>query len=124
VASELLPEERELAALLRKVTLVGQQSGVEFELFKPRPPMAGEIYTEHPVEIRVVGGYHEVGAFLAEVANLDRIVNATNLALTELEEPSGRQTVRAGFTATAYTLVEAPVAAGDGQGAKGEKDEG
>ena len=104
VATRLLPEQREVANLLRKVTLVGQQSGVEFELFKPKPQIPGEIYTENPVEVRVVGGYHQVGSFLAEVANLDRIVNVTGLSLKSREEGTKAKTVEAAFHATAYTL--------------------
>jgi type IV pilus assembly protein PilO len=124
VASELLPEERELPSLLRRVSLVGQQSGVEFELFEPQSMIAGEVYTENPVNVRVVGSYHEVGAFLAEVANLQRIVNVSNLELSDLDEDEleGRKTVRASFTATAYTLNMDGL---NGQrGRKGEKDEG
>lgn len=104
VATQLLPEQREVANLLRKVTLVGQQAGVEFELFKPKPQIPGEIYTENPVEVRVVGGYHQVGSFLAEVANLDRIVNVTGLSLKSREEGKKAETVEAAFQATAYTL--------------------
>ena len=104
VATQLLPEQREVANLLRKVTLVGQQAGVEFELFKPKPQIPGEIYTENPVEVRVVGGYHQVGSFLAEVANLDRIVNVTGMSLKSREEGTKAQTVEAAFLATAYTL--------------------
>jgi len=132
VASELLPGERELAALLRKVSLVGQQSGVEFELFKPKAIMPGELYVEHPVEVKVVGGYHQVGAFLAEVANLDRIVNVSNLTMDELDVPEGeesstRQTVRASFIATAYTMSPTPPAGGTEKAngtAKGGKQNG
>jgi len=123
VASDLLPEERELAGLLRKVSLVGQQSGVEFELFKPQPQIMGEVYIENPVQIRVVGGYHQVGAFLAEVANLDRIVNVSDLSLAELDQETaeGRQTVEASCIATAYTLN--PNFRGT-SGTKGVNDEG
>ena len=105
VAAKLLPEEKEVAELLRKVTLVGQQSGVEFLLFRPKAVVSGELYNENPVEVRVLGGYHQVGSFLAEVANLDRIVNVSNLALTaNSDEEAQRLTVEALFTATAYTL--------------------
>jgi len=104
VATKLLPEQREVANLLRKVTLVGQQAGVDFELFKPKPQIPGEIYTENPVEVKVVGGYHQIGSFLAEVANLDRIVNVTGLSLKSLEEGTEAKTVEAAFQATAYTL--------------------
>jgi len=93
-----------VAMLLRQITLVGQQSGVDFELFKPKPQIPGEIYTENPVDVQVVGSYHEVGQFLAEVANLDRIINVTGLRLVNREEGKEHQTVQANFTATAYTL--------------------
>lgn len=122
VASELLPEEREVAQLLRKVTLVGQQSGVEFELFRPKARVAGEIYTENPVDVRVTGGYHEVGSFLAEVANLNRIVNVSGLNLrANTDSDAGENTVTAVFTATAYTLNPAPPA---GTTAEGEDHDG
>ena len=114
IASNLLPEERELAELLRKVTLVGQQSGVEFHLFKPQSPIPGEVYVENSVNVEVEGGYHEVGAFLTEVANLDRIVNVSNLALHEVTEESQERTVHANFVATAYTLNPAASAQGTG----------
>ena len=107
IAANLLPEERELAELLRKVTLVGQQSGVEFHLFKPQPPIPGEVYTENAVNVDVMGGYHQVGRFLTEVANLDRIVNVSNLTLTGVDQGEEEQTVRASLVATAYTLNQA-----------------
>ncbi len=39
VAQALLPEQNEMPDLLRKVTAAGQQSGVEFELFRPQTPI-------------------------------------------------------------------------------------
>lgn len=121
VAAGLLPENREVAALLRKVTLVGQSSGVRFELFRPVAQIPGGIYTENPVEVEVVGGFHEVGAFLAEIANLDRIINVTELTLSQPNDEKIKKTVHASFKATAYTLNPAVPA----QSAEGDaKDEG
>ncbi len=119
VASKLLPEDKEVAELLRRVTLVGQQSGVEFLQFKPRAQVAGDVYNENPVDVQVVGGYHQVGAFLAEVANLERIVNVSNLNLVanpDADAPSG-QTVEARFVATAYSLNPNPPAPAVSEGA-------
>ncbi len=112
VASQLLPEDKEVAELLRKVTLVGQQAGVEFLLFKPKPQVSGDIYNENPVDVKVAGGYHQVGAFLAEVANLERIVNVSNLSLVTNpdDKAPNDQTVEAHFMATAYTLNPNPPA--------------
>lgn len=106
LARELLPDEKEIADLLRKVTMVGQRSGVEFELFKPQPPQASPYYSENPVDVTVRGGYHQVGAFLAEVANLSRIVNVANLRVDQLPQPESAKghVVEASFLASAYTM--------------------
>ena len=122
VASKLLPEEREVAALLRQVTLVGRQSGVEFHLFRPGNPIPGEVYAEAPVQVQVAGGYHQVGTFLSEVANLERIVNVSNLKLqANDDEDEPNRTVMASFTATAYMLNPAPPA--DAENASGGAEE-
>lgn len=110
-AKVLLPEEKEVANLLRMVSLVGQQAGVTFELFKPLPAVAQGYYVENPVDVKVSGGYHEVGAFLADVANLSRIVKVSNMSLTAWDKGSTDETVQAAFTASAYTLNPNPAVA-------------
>lgn len=110
-AQSLLPKEKEVAALLRKVTRAGSQSGVEFELFEPQVPVQREFITENPVRVRVCGEYHELGAFLSKVANLDRIVNVSNLTVQPYEEIGKKEvsrghTLKAEMTMTAYTIQE------------------
>ena len=63
------------------MTLVGDQSGVDFLLFRPLPAQAAQYYTEYPIEVKVEGGYHEVGAFLGELANMERIVTVSDLTI-------------------------------------------
>ena len=105
-AAELLPTEREMPGLLRRLTLAGQQSGVRFESFKPEPEVVKDHYTEVPIQISVVGGYHQVGQFLAEVANMQRIVKVSQLQV--LANTNDRDdealTTAARFVASAYTL--------------------
>lgn len=107
-ARRLLPEEKEVANLLRMVSLVGQQAGVEFELFRPQAVVDRGYYIENPVEVKVAGDYHEVGGFLADVANLSRIVKVTNLNLTNRSNAEQSGTVSATFTASAFTLNPNP----------------
>jgi type IV pilus assembly protein PilO len=104
LAKELLPEEKEVAVLLSRVTIAGQQSGVKFTLFRPDPPRDREYYIEHPVEVSVVGGFHEVASFLSEIANLSRIVNVSSLKLVSYTKGKPDEVVQATFTASAYTL--------------------
>ncbi len=111
-AQELLPEEEEMPDLLRKVTTAGARAGVEFMLFQPGDPQIQQEYKTHPVKIRVRGGFHQLGIFLSRLANLDRIVNVSELNVYATGKPSkskkrngkDRYAIEADFTLTAHTL--------------------
>ena len=74
-----LPNKTEVADLLVDVSQTGLASGLEFELFKPRAEVPREFYAELPINIRVVGDYHEFGDFVSGVAALPRIVTLHNV---------------------------------------------
>lgn len=106
LAAELLPADKQLPALLRRITLAGQQTGVRFVLFKPSGVKSENYYSEIPIEVAVSGGYHQVGSFLAELANLRRIVTVSNVRL-KTNTSAGADplaTTAAEFTASAYSL--------------------
>jgi type IV pilus assembly protein PilO len=103
-ASELLPADRQLSVLLRKISLAGQQTGVSFLMFKPSAPQTQSYYTELPVEISVYGGYHQVGSFLAELANMNRIVTVSKLKLATNQKGDPLATTSASLTASTYSL--------------------
>ncbi len=111
LAAELLPADQDMPALLRKITLAGEQTGVSFVLFKPAVTHAETYYTEMPVEIGVTGGYHQVGSFLAELANLRRIVTVSSVHLKTANTSDPNNTTSAEFTASAYSLNSSPAPA-------------
>ena len=104
MASELLPTEKEMPGVLRRLTLAGQQCGVQFESFRPDPEIRKDHYTEVPIQLKVIGGYHEVGQFLAEVANMPRIMRVSNLQVLANPKADGDQTTVADMVITVYTL--------------------
>lgn len=105
VARTLLPEENEVPNLLRKVTAAGQQSGVEFDLFRPQAAIPRGFYADNPVEVTVMGGYHQTGVFLSRLANLNRIVNVSNLNIKGMPEQADTPySLETSLTLTAYTL--------------------
>ena len=110
-AAELLPAERQYAALLRKVTLAGEQTGVTFVMFRPDAPRPETYYTELPVEISVNGGYHQVGAFLAELANMRRIITVGDLKLLTNAKSDDNGTTSVTLRASAYSLNTSPAPA-------------
>jgi len=110
-AAELLPTDRQLAVLLRKISLAGQQTGVSFVMFKPGAARTENYYTAMPVDITVFGGYHQIGSFLAEMANMRRIVTVANLRLSTNTKGDGLASTSASLTASAYSLNTSAAAA-------------
>lgn len=77
-----LPSKAEMAALLSDINQAGVGRGLTFELFKPGSVLVKDYYAELPIQIQVVGKYHDVGAFASDMANLPRIVTLNNMSLS------------------------------------------
>jgi type IV pilus assembly protein PilO len=75
-----LPNKSEMDALLIDINQAGLGRGLQFELFKPAAvENFTEFYAELPVNIKVTGNYHDLGAFASDVAKMPRIVLLTDL---------------------------------------------
>lgn len=69
-----LPSDTEVPGLLEDITRTGLGSGLEFEEIKLLPEVTQQFYIELPIQIRVVGSYHDLATFVSGVASLPRIV--------------------------------------------------
>lgn len=76
-----LPSKAEMDALLSDINQAGLGRGLQFELFKPGQVVVKDYYAELPIDIKVTGSYHDIGAFTSDIANLPRIVTLNNLNL-------------------------------------------
>jgi type IV pilus assembly protein PilO len=77
-----LPNKSEMDALLIDINQAGLGRGLAFDLFKPASnENFTEFYAELPVNIKVTGNYHDLGAFASDVAKMPRIVLLTDLKL-------------------------------------------
>jgi type IV pilus assembly protein PilO len=78
-----LPNRSEMEALLSDINQAGLGRGLQFELFKPASAeIMSDFYAELPIQIKVIGNYHDIGAFASDVSQLSRIVTLNNLALS------------------------------------------
>jgi type IV pilus assembly protein PilO len=77
-----LPSKAEMAALLSDINQAGVGRGLQFELFRPGQIMVRDYYAELPIDIKVVGSYHDIGAFAGDMANLPRIVTLNNMSVS------------------------------------------
>jgi type IV pilus assembly protein PilO len=78
---ELIPAREEVAALIDDVSTRARTLDVEVQVLQPQPAEPGQYYTRTAYNMSVVGEYHAVGRFLAEVASLSRIVTPVQLDL-------------------------------------------
>lgn len=84
-----LPSKSEMDALLSDINQAGIGRKLQFELFRPGQVNVKEYYAELPIAVKVTGGYHDVGAFVADVANLSRIVTLNNLVVSPIASRDG-----------------------------------
>ena len=104
-AQAQLPEQKEIPELLRQVSRLGQDSGLEVLLFRQQPEQLHDLYTEVPVQMSVRGGYHDIALFFDQVRRLDRIVNVADVSLQEPRLAGNQMAVDASFSATTYRFL-------------------
>lgn len=76
-----LPDKAQMDGLLTDINQSGLEVGLEFELFRPGVEKPADFYAEKPISIRVVGTYHQVGAFAQRISELSRIVTLSDMAI-------------------------------------------
>lgn len=76
-----LPSKAEMDALLSDINQAGLGRGLQFQLFKPGQVVVKDYYAELPIDIKITGSYHDIGAFTSDIANLPRIVTLNKLNL-------------------------------------------
>jgi type IV pilus assembly protein PilO len=76
-----LPSKAEMDALLSDINQAGVGRGARLQLFKPGQVVIRDHYAELPIAVRVIGNYHDLGAFASDLANLPRIVTLNNLSI-------------------------------------------
>jgi type IV pilus assembly protein PilO len=81
-----LPSKAEMDALLSDINQAGLGRGLQFELFKPGQVVVKDYYAELPIDIKITGSYHDIGAFTGDIANLPRIVTLNNLDLSATKD--------------------------------------
>lgn len=79
-----LPTRSEMDALLIDINQAGLGRGLQFDLFKPAPAeTVTEFYAERPINLKVNGNYHDMGAFASDVSKLPRIVLLNDLNISQ-----------------------------------------
>jgi type IV pilus assembly protein PilO len=107
----ILPEEKDVADLLRRIQTLATQSNLTIRSFKPQPVATKQMHAEWPISLEIEGTYHNLGLFLDRVSKFPRIINVGKLDLKAKQRPEPNATIDALFTATTFVLI------GDAKGA-------
>jgi type IV pilus assembly protein PilO len=82
-----LPDKSQMDALLVDINQAGLGRGLQFELFRPAAAdTVREFYAELPIQVRVTGTYHDMGAFASDVGQLSRIVTLNDVSLNAAKD--------------------------------------
>jgi len=85
-----LPNEKEIPEILKNIASLGKESNLEFTLFRPKGEEPQQFYAKVPIELTVLGSYHNTGIFFDKVSKLPRIINVVDFNMTRAKDIKGK----------------------------------
>ena len=101
-----LPNQKEIPSLLTSITSRGKEAGLDFLIFRPKPEVPKDFYSEVPVDISVHGSFFNVANFFVAVSNLPRIVNISNVNISDIKSSGGKTVLKVNCLATTFRFLE------------------
>jgi len=103
---KVLPKSAEIPSFLDSLHTQATLTGLEIVSFVRKEEQPREVYARIPVDMEVLGNYHQLAKFAKIVGELKRIVNIENLELGEGKTKDGVVQLRAKFTAATFRFQE------------------
>ena len=97
-----LPEEKKIEAILRSLEDLASSAGLDIKTVKPGAEVARDFYAEIPIELDIVGSYHNIALFFDKVSKQKRVINISNLKLAEPQVTENGVEIHATCVATAF----------------------
>jgi len=105
----VLPSEKDVAELLRRIQGMATQSNLTIRGFAPQAVATRQLYAEWPIGLQIEGTYHNLGTFLERVSKFPRIINVTGIHIKGADPKdagTSAHSIRAECTATTFVLIE------------------
>jgi type IV pilus assembly protein PilO len=110
----VLPEQKDVADLLRRIQTLATQANLAIRGFKPAPSVTKQLHMEWPIALQLDGTYHNLGMFFDRVSKFSRIINVSNISIRAKEKPDPTSTITVDCVATTFVLIESAKPAGAG----------
>ena len=104
-----LPEEKDVADLLRTMQTYATQSNLVIRSFAPKATVTQSLHAEWPIALELDGTYHNLAIFFDRVGRSTRIVNISGLEVSGKDKPTPNSTITAKCTATTFVLLDKPI---------------
>lgn len=108
----VLPEQRDVGEMLRRIQTLATQSSLVVKAFRPQPVTNRDVHQEWPMKIELDGTYHNLARFFDQVSKVPRIINVGGIAIKgkseRNNEPNDGTTISAECTATTFVLLDKP----------------
>jgi type IV pilus assembly protein PilO len=110
----VLPEQKDVGDLLRRIQTLATQSNLEIRAFKPQAILTRQVHAEWPIALDLEGTYHDLGMFFDKVSKVPRIINVSGITIKSrtdrqgLSEADRVATISAQCLATTFVLLENP----------------
>ena len=111
---QVLPEEKDVADILRRIQGLATQSNLTIQRFTPQPPIQQQLYAEIPYRLQAEGTYHNLGHFFDRISKFPRIINVSEISIRPKTPVDANVSILAELTATTFVLQEAAAKKGKG----------
>ena len=101
-----LPEQKDVADILRRVQGLATQSSLTIQRFTPQDPKQQTMYAELPYKLQAEGTYHNLGLFFDKISKFHRIINVSEISIKAKQQPQPNATIVAELLATTFILQE------------------
>lgn len=101
-----LPQDKEIEQFFTQLQSSARAAGLRIQRGTSKPVIDREVYTEWPLEMEVIGTFHNLGEYFEKIRLLNRIVNIGRLRInTRASEGDESYTASIGATYEATTFV-------------------
>jgi len=111
---QVLPEEKDVADILRRIQGLATQSNLSIQRFTPQATVQQALYAEIPYRLQAEGTYHNLGFFFDRISKFPRIISVREISIKAKTPPEPNATITAECIATTFVLQEASTAAKKG----------
>ncbi|HVC20764.1 MAG TPA: type 4a pilus biogenesis protein PilO [Vicinamibacterales bacterium] len=107
----ILPEQKDVADLLRRMQALAVESNLTIRGFKPEPTVTKALHVEWPISLQLDGSYNNLAVFFDRISRFPRIIDVSDIDIRAKPKQEPGSTITASCKATTFVLIDKPATA-------------